>query len=66
MYVSRIRIKGDRRMIKYTRTQINKNALIHDKQFVTVDDALDLMNTICKAAVEAGADEVKLKELVNE
>ncbi len=53
-------------MIKYTRTQINKNALIHDKQFVTVDDALDLMNTICKAAVEAGADEVKLKELVNE
>ena len=53
-------------MIKYTRTQINKNALIHDKQFVTVDDALDLMNTICKAAVKAGADEVKLKELVNE
>ena len=53
-------------MIKYTRRQINIKPSLHDKQFVTVEDALDLMNTICKAAVEAGADADNLKELVNE
>ena len=50
-------------MIKYTRTQINKKASLHDKEFITVDDALSLMDELCKAAVKAGADEVRLMEV---
>ena len=53
-------------MIKYTRKQINKNALLHNKEFVAVDDATELMDVIFNAAVEAGADADKLKELVND
>lgn len=50
-------------MIKYTRTQINKNALLHSKEFVTVDDATELMDVIFKTAIEHGADVDKLMEV---
>ena len=53
-------------MIKYTRKQINKNALLHNKEFVTVDDAVELMDVIFKVAIENGADAEKLMEHFND
>ncbi len=53
-------------MIKYTRKQINKNALIHDKEFVTVDDAESALADLFDKSVEAGVDTDKLMELFNE
>jgi len=53
-------------MIKYTRKQINLKAYLHDKEFVTVDDALELMEVIHAAAVKAGADEDKMMEVLGE
>ena len=53
-------------MIKYTRTQINKNALIHDKEFVTVEDASAALTDVFEKAEEAGADMEKLMGLLNE
>lgn len=49
-------------MNKYTRRQINQNALLHDKEFVTVDDAMKLVTDVAAKAVEIGADEVKMVE----
>jgi len=53
-------------MTKYTRKQINKNASIHNKEFVIVDDVSEMMRTILIHAVECGADEDKLMEALSE
>ena len=53
-------------MIKYKRTAINKDAQLHDKVFVIYDEIEQLIMNILNAAVEAGADADKLKELVDE
>ena len=63
MHVQRFGIKGDRRMIKYKRRTINQNALLHDHEFVTVEDVEELMMKVIKLAVESGADKVKLMEV---
>ena len=51
---------------KYTRRNINQRATLHDLEFVAYQDVEQLLTIVLNAAVEAGADEVKLKELVNE
>ncbi len=51
---------------KYKRVAINKDAQLHDKLFVVYDDVEKLLIAILNAAVEAGADGDKLKELVND
>ena len=57
-------IEGDRRMIKkYTRRLINQKATLHDLEFVAYDDVERLLTDILNAAVEAGADEVRLMEV---
>ena len=49
-------------MNKYTRKQINKNASLHDKEFITMDDVNEVLMKIAKHAVECGADEDKMME----
>lgn len=51
---------------KYTRRNINQQARLHDKEFCVYDDVEYILTIILNAAVEAGADADKLKELVNE
>ena len=51
---------------KYNRRLINQKATLHDKEFCVYDDVEHILTVILNAAVEAGADEVKLKELVDE
>ena len=51
-------------MTKYTLKQINKNAVLHDKEFVVVDDVSEMMRTILIHAVECGADEDKLMSML--
>lgn len=51
-------------MTKYTRKQINKNASLHTKEFVIVDDVSDMMQSILTHAVECGADEDKLLSIL--
>ena len=51
---------------KYKRVAINRDAQLHDKLFVVYDDVEQLLVSILGAAVEAGADMDKLKELVDE
>ena len=51
---------------KYSRKQINIKATLHDLEFVAYDDVERLLTDILNAAVEAGADADKLKELVDE
>ena len=51
---------------KYTRRNINQQARLHDLEFVVYDDVEQLLTVILNAAVEAGADADKLKELVDE
>ena len=50
---------------KYSRKQINLKATLHHKEFVVYDDVAELLTKILNAAVEAGADADKIKELVN-
>lgn len=52
-------------MKKYKRRTINQKPELHDKEFVTVDDAQDLMVKVASAAVKAGADEKKLMEYLS-
>ena len=51
---------------KYSRRLINQKATLHDKDFVVYEDVEQLLMSILNAAVEAGADADKLKELVDE
>ena len=53
-------------MIKYKLRSINQKPELYDKLFVVYDDVEKLLIAILNAAVEAGADGDKLKELVNE
>ena len=66
MYVSWVRNKGDRRMIKYKRRTINQKAELHDEEFVTTSDATELIEAVFNAAVKAGADEAKLMEFLKD
>lgn len=50
---------------KYNRRLINQKASLHNKEFVIYDDVEQLLTDILNAAVEAGADIEKLKELVD-
>jgi len=51
-------------MNKYTRRTINQKAYLHDKEYVTAEDALEALMLLAHAAVEAGADKDKMKELM--
>lgn len=51
---------------KYTIRNINQNDTLHDKEFVVIDDVLELLTSVLNSAADAGADMDKLKELVNE
>ena len=51
-------------MKKYTRKQINKNASLHDKEFITLDDALEIIEKFADAAIKAGANERGLLEFL--
>jgi len=51
---------------KYTRKLINQKAALHNKEFCAYDDVEQLLTDILNAAVEAGADMDRLKELVDE
>lgn len=51
---------------KYTRRLINQKATLHDLEFVIYDEVERLLVAILDAAVEAGADADKLKEIVDE
>ena len=50
---------------KYTRRNINQRATLHDLEFVAYNDVEQLLMSILNAAVEAGANEDKLKELID-
>ena len=47
-------------MIKYNRKQINKDAQLHDEEFVTSSDAKGALMLLVESAVKAGADKDKL------
>lgn len=49
-------------MNKYNRKQINQKASLHDKEFVTVEDAQKALMMLASTAVDCGADESKLIE----
>jgi len=49
-------------MNKYTRKQINKNASLHDKEFITYDNAIEALEKLTEHAIECGADEDKMME----
>lgn len=51
-------------MNKYSLKQINKNALLHDKVFMTTDDVAVFSVKILEAAVTAGADANKLVKIL--
>ena len=51
-------------MKKYTRKDINVKAQLHGKQFVTVEDAVAALMQLAEAAIKAGADENKMKEVM--
>ena len=53
-------------MIKYIRKEINKNAGLHDKEFITTDDVEILLVKLLTKAIEVGADEDKMMEFFNE
>ena len=53
-------------MIKYKRRTINQNALLHDHEFVKVEDVEELIMKVIKLAVESGADKVKLMEVFSD
>lgn len=48
---------------KYKRRSINQNALLHEHEFVVYDDVENLLTRMLNAAVKAGADIDKLKEV---
>jgi hypothetical protein len=50
---------------KYTRKQINIKAHLHDKSFVTVEDAASALTNMVEMAIECGADASKLLVKVN-
>ena len=52
-------------MIKYIRKEINKNAQLHDKEFVTIEDVEELLIQLLTKAVEAGADETEMMGFFN-
>lgn len=47
---------------KYKRRTINQNALLHDKEFVVLEDVEEIIVSVIKMAVKCGADEKKLQE----
>jgi len=51
-------------MLKYTRKQINKNVSLHNKEFITYDDAVDLLEKVTAAAIKAGANEQGMMEFL--
>ena len=53
-------------MNKYTRRTINQKAYLHDKEYVTVEDATEALMLLARAAVEAGADEDKMMEFFSD
>ena len=53
-------------MNKYTRKQINVKVSLHDKEFVTVEDAANALTDVYNKAEAAGADMEKLMEYLNE
>ena len=53
-------------MNKFTRKQINLKPALHNREYVTVEDAESALMHLMKAAVKAGADESKMMELMTD
>lgn len=53
-------------MKKYNRKQINQKAFLHNREYVTVEDAEAALMHLMKAAVKAGADESKMMEYMTD
>ena len=53
-------------MNKYNRKQINLKPALHNREYVTVEDAEAALMNLMKAAVKAGADEDKMMELMTD
>jgi len=51
---------------KYTRRTINQKAYLHDKEYVTVEDAEEALIQLANVAVGFGADEAKLMEFFSD
>ena len=47
-------------MKTYTRKDINVKTQLHDRKFIIVDHAVEMLERVAKMAVECGADEAKL------
>jgi len=53
-------------MNKFTREQINLNPALHNREYVTVEDAESALMHLMNAAVRAGADEDKMMEYMTD
>ena len=53
-------------MNKYNRKQINLKPMLHNREYVTVEDAESALMHLMKAAVKAGADEDKMMEYMTD
>jgi hypothetical protein len=53
-------------MNKFTRKQINLKPMLHNREYVTVEDAEAALMHLMKAAVKAGADESKMMEYMTD
>ena len=53
-------------MNKFTRKQINLKPMLHNREYVTVEDTESALMHLMKAAVKAGADEDKMMEYMTD
>jgi hypothetical protein len=58
--------KGRRMINEYTVKQINKTPALHSKSFVLKDDCIEVLGKFIAAAIEAGVDEGKMMEIIND
>lgn len=61
-----LNLKGRIMLIKYTRKQINQQVdRFRKTDFVTAEDAQQLLLEFIAMAIKAGADETEMMELIN-
>lgn len=53
-------------MNKFTRKQINLKPMLHNREYVTVEDAEAALMHLMNAAIKAGADESKMMEYMTD
>jgi hypothetical protein len=51
---------------QYKLRDLNKNPILHNQVFVLRDDCIEMLQKFVVAAVEAGADQNKLMEIIDE